>query len=87
MRGVMVAVCAALLLSGCSAFSSDGDTPASDEVRVAASFYPLAYVAERVGECERTRSTVDIQGHYELIHALCLAVGSSVPVSSARRVS
>jgi zinc transport system substrate-binding protein len=38
-------------LSGCAAFSSDGSDPVSsaDGVRVAAAFYPLAYVAERVG--------------------------------------
>jgi zinc transport system substrate-binding protein len=35
----------ALLASGCSAFS---DTPKDDKVEVAAAFYPLAYVADRV---------------------------------------
>ena len=43
----------ALSLTGCAAFSDDAgdaDTVSSaDEVRVAAAFYPLAYVAERVG--------------------------------------
>jgi zinc transport system substrate-binding protein len=39
---------AALLLGGCAAFSDDS-TAASDGVAVAAAFYPLAYVAERVG--------------------------------------
>ena len=37
----------ALLASGCSAFS---DTPNDGKVRVAAAFYPLAYVADRVTE-------------------------------------
>lgn len=43
----------ALSLSGCAAFSDDsgaGETVSSaDEIRVAAAFYPLAYVAERIG--------------------------------------
>ena len=38
-------------LSGCAAFTGDGSEPApsAGRVRVAAAFYPLAYVAERVG--------------------------------------
>ncbi|HEY0949539.1 metal ABC transporter substrate-binding protein [Nocardioides sp.] len=40
-----------LALSGCAAFTGDGGRPAADggTVRVAAAFYPLAYVTERVG--------------------------------------
>ncbi|CAI9407118.1 metal ABC transporter substrate-binding protein [Nocardioides sp. T2.26MG-1] len=40
-----------LSLSGCAAFTDDGADPASSAggVEVAAAFYPLAYVAERVG--------------------------------------
>jgi len=38
-------------LSGCAAFTGDGGEPASSagRVRVAAAFYPLAYVVERIG--------------------------------------
>lgn len=50
MRGVASIICAGLLLSGCSSFSSEGSS--GDGVRVAAAFYPLAYVAERVGGSE-----------------------------------
>ena len=50
MRAVVATACGAALLSGCSAFSSDASS--TGEVRVAASFYPLAYVAERVGGAE-----------------------------------
>jgi zinc transport system substrate-binding protein len=40
----------ALLLTGCAAFTDDTGGPASaGRVRVAAAFYPLAYVADRVG--------------------------------------
>ena len=44
-------VLSALLLTttGCAAFSDDGGGSASDGVTVAAAFYPLAFVAERVG--------------------------------------
>ena len=44
-----------LTLTGCAAFTDDGGGPASSAgkgaggVRVAAAFYPLAYVAERIG--------------------------------------
>jgi zinc transport system substrate-binding protein len=41
------AVCLAAGASGCAAFSST--PPARDGLRVAAAFYPLAYVAEQVG--------------------------------------
>lgn len=46
----------ALLVSGCSAFSDDPE--ADGTVRVAAAFYPLAYVAERI--TEGTGARVDL---------------------------
>ena len=45
----------ALLASGCSAFSEDSSSSGGDEVQVAAAFYPLAWVAERVAEGTDTR--------------------------------
>lgn len=45
-----VGVALAAALGGCAAFTGDGAGPnGADGVRVAAAFYPLAYVAERVG--------------------------------------
>lgn len=40
----------ALLASGCSAFSEGSSSSDGDELQVAAAFYPLAWVAERVAE-------------------------------------
>jgi zinc transport system substrate-binding protein len=52
MRSVVVPVLTALVLAGtsaCSAFSEDEGTADDDGVRVATGFYPLQFVAERVG--------------------------------------
>ncbi|GAB3259659.1 metal ABC transporter substrate-binding protein [Nocardioides dilutus] len=56
MRSVVVPVLTALvlagsstLLAGCSAFSGDDEAADDGGVRVATGFYPLQYVAERVG--------------------------------------
>ena len=52
MRSVVVPVLTALVLAGtsaCSAFSGDEGTADDDGVRVATGFYPLQFVAERVG--------------------------------------
>jgi zinc transport system substrate-binding protein len=46
MRIVLAGVLLATSLSGCAAFSDE--PPAGDGVHVAAAFYPLAYVSERV---------------------------------------
>ena len=43
-----VAVVLGSLLAGCAAFSETGRPSADDEVRVAAAFYPLQYIARRV---------------------------------------
>ena len=51
-RVAATVVVAGAVLSGCSALS--GDATSTDGVRVAASFYPLAYVAERVGGSDVT---------------------------------
>lgn len=50
-RLAVVAPAVLLALTGCAAFNDGGSDPApsADGVRVAAAFYPLAYVAERVG--------------------------------------
>lgn len=48
MSGLVALSSLALLASGCSAFSDD--TKADGKVTVAAAFYPLAYVADRVTE-------------------------------------
>jgi zinc transport system substrate-binding protein len=52
MRSVVVPVLTALVLAGtsaCSAFSEGDGTADGDGVRVVAAFYPLQYVAQRVG--------------------------------------
>lgn len=52
MRSLLLPTAALLLLgtSGCAAFSDDSETGSDDgRVSVAAAFYPLAFVAERVG--------------------------------------
>ena len=52
MRSVVVPVLTALVLAGtsaCSAFSDGQETADGDGVRVATGFYPLQFVAERVG--------------------------------------
>ena len=47
-RTAVGATAAALLLAGCGALPSDGSGGAGNGRQVAAAFYPLAYVAERV---------------------------------------
>ena len=44
-----LAVATTLALGGCSAFSDDAGGSDGDQVSIAAGFYPLQYVAERVG--------------------------------------
>lgn len=57
--GLALASCVAVLGSGCSAFG--GDSATDGEVTVAAAFYPLAYVSERV--TEGTDATVELLTH------------------------
>ena len=71
--------CVSLLLSGCSAFSSDSE--ASDEVRVAASFYPLAYVAERVGGTDVTVTNLTQPGGEA--HDLALTPAQTAEIAQA----
>ena len=74
--------CAAVLLSGCSAFSSDASP--SGEVRVAASFYPLAYVAERVGGSDVTVTNLTRPGGEP--HDLELTAAQTAEIAQAELV-
>src|SRR4051812_17688839 len=52
MKAVLLAACLAgcVAVSGCAAFSDESTSAAADgKLRVVAAFYPLQYVAERVG--------------------------------------
>ncbi|MDT0203294.1 metal ABC transporter substrate-binding protein [Nocardioides sp. AE5] len=80
-HAVPLALGASLLLSGCGAFSDDVEV---DQTRITASFYPLAYAAERVAG-----------DHFEVInltqpgvepHDLELSVRQTAQVADARLV-
>ncbi len=76
---LVATACGAVLVSGCSAFSSDASS--SSEVRVAASFYPLAYVAERVGGSDVTVTNLTRPGGEP--HDLALTPAQTAEVSEA----
>ncbi len=71
---------AALLLSGCSALAD----PDADHVQVAAGFYPLAYVAERVGGQRVAVSTLTRPGSEP--HDLELGVRETAEIAQAALV-
>ena len=83
MRGAVTVVAAltlALGLSSCAAFSAD--TPADDgELRVAAGFYPLQYVAERVAGGRATVTNLTVAGQEP--HDLELTVGETADIARA----
>jgi len=77
-RAVLIG-CAAMTLSGCAAFSST--PPAADGVQVAAAFYPLAFVAERVGGAEVTVTNLTRPGVEP--HDLELTIAETAAVARA----
>jgi zinc transport system substrate-binding protein len=65
MRSVVVPVLTVLVLAGtsaCSAFSEDGQAADDGGVRVATGFYPLQFVAERVGGDHVTVDNLTVPG-------------------------
>jgi zinc transport system substrate-binding protein len=81
MKGAIAAAGATLLalgLSGCAAFSAD--SPADDgELRVAAGFYPLQYVVERVAGDRATVDNLTVPGQEP--HDLELSVGQTAAIA------
>ena len=61
MKSLVVAALAGTLLSGCAAFTDDSATSA-DGIEVAAAFYPLQYVAERVAGSHATVENLTAPG-------------------------
>ncbi|GEB16441.1 metal ABC transporter substrate-binding protein [Pimelobacter simplex] len=81
MSGLVALSSLALLASGCSAFSDDAPE-ADGKVTVAAAFYPLAYVAERVTDGTGTDVALLTQPGAEP-HDLELTVKETAEVASA----
>jgi zinc transport system substrate-binding protein len=80
MRAVLVpAVCLVAGLSGCAAFSTA--PPATDGLRVAAAFYPLAFVAESIGGDEVTVTNLTRPGVEP--HDLELTIAETAEVAQA----
>ncbi len=80
MKALVGLATAALLLSGCSALAE----PDADHIRVAAGFYPLAYVVERVGGERVAVSTLTRPGGEP--HDLELGVRETAEIAEAALV-
>lgn len=80
--GVLLAV--AVVLGGCARGPADGGIDASGRLRVAASFYPLAFVAERIGGSAVVVSSLTKPGVEP--HDLELAPRDVASVADARAV-